>query len=249
MAKWHSALWLLPLAGGVAAGLWILHPDQLFNTESSGVGASAAPVSISQKPSAAAPESKWQTVIQQLARLAHCEQDHSCPPDSKTDPYAADYARHQQMQALLVQLTQTASQPTAQPELHRVAAEYLHWPEGHVQSAALTLLSALPAKQSNVPVITQALQQSFDAPLMRQALQELTRYPEQSKELQPFFSQVMQTGSFYAAQEVAQGLLPFITPDTVGNYQAQLNQLDPQSAKAQMLAATLKEYQLRVSGG
>lgn len=249
MAKWHPALWLLPLAGGVAAGLWILHPNQPQRTESPRVGASAAAVPQSQMSSSFVPTSKWRTVIQQLAQLAHCEQNNSCPPDSKTDPYAADYARNQQMQALLGQLTQTASQPAGQPELHRVAAEYLQWSDGHVQSAALALLSALPADPRNVPVITQALQQSFDAPLMRQALQELTRYPEQKSELQPFFSQVLQTGSFYAAQEVAQGLLPFITPETVVSYKALLTQLDPQSAKAQMLAATLKEYQLRVSGG
>lgn len=246
MAKWHQALWLLPLAGGVAAGLWIMHPQPPQRSEPSQV---VAAVMALPTPTEAVPESKWQNVIQQLAQLAHCELDNSCPPDSKSDPYAADYARNQQMQALLGQLTQTASQPAVQPELHRVAVEYLRWPDGDVQSAALTLLSALPADRGNVPVITQALQQSFDAPLMRQALQELIRYPEQKKELQPFFSQVMQTGSFYTAQEVAQGLQPFISPDTVENYQALLSQLDPQTAKAHMLAATLMEYQRTVSGG
>jgi len=249
MAKWHPALWVLPLAGVVAAGLWVMRPNQPQRTEPSHLGTSATPAPMSKTSLSDAPASQWQTVIQQLSRLAHCEQDHSCPPDSKTDPYAADYARNQQIKALLGQLTKTASQPAAHLELHRVAVEYLNWPDGHVQSAALTLLSALPTEHDNVPIITQALQQSFDAPLMRQALQELTRYPEQKKELQPFLSQVMQTGSFYAAQEVAQGLLPFLTPDTVGSYQTLLSQLDPQSTKAQMLAATLKEYQLRASGG
>lgn len=249
MAKWHPALWVLPLTGGVAAGLWIMHPNQPPVPERTHVGVSVAPASIAQSATSKAPALQMQTVIQQLARLAHCEQDHSCPPESKTDPYAADFARNQQMQALLAQLTQTASQPAASSALHRVAIEYLHWPDGHVQSAALTLLSALPPEHGNVAIITQALQQSFDAPLMRQALQELTRYPEQKKELQPFLSQVMQTGSFYAAQEVAKRLLPFMTPETVASYQTLLSQLDPQSTKAQMLAATLKEYQLRASGG
>lgn len=249
MAKWHPALLLLPLAGGVAAGLWMLHPNQSQHTEPTQASAAVAPVPMSKTPSSGTPASSWQTVIQQLSRLAHCEQDQSCPPDSKTDPYAADYARNQHMQTLLGQLTQAALQPTVQPTLRHVAVEYLQWPDGHVQSAALTLLSTLPAEQGNVPVITQALQQSFDAPLMRQALQELARYPDQKKELQPFFSQVMQTGSFYAAQEVAQGLQPFLSPDTLGSYQTLLSQLDPQSAKAQMLAATLKEYELRASGG
>jgi len=250
MAKWHQALWVLPLAGCVGAGLWILHPNQPVLTASDPpVMASSVSLPLSQTPSLHDAVSTWRMVIQQLAQLAHCEQDHRCPVDSKTDPYAADYARNQQLQALLVQLTQIASQPSAQQELHRVAAEYLRWPDGHVQSAALTLISALPAEPSNVPIITNALRQSFDAPLMRQALQELTRYPEQKNELQPFLSQVMQTGSFYAAQEVAKGLLPFMTPDTLGSYQTLLSQLDPQSSKALMLAATIQEYQRRAGGG
>jgi len=249
MSKWQPALWLFLLAGGVAAGLWILHPPQPSRAEHAQVDTSKASASMPQMLKAQTLASQGQSLIQQLARLEHCEQYHSCPPDSQTDPYAADYARNQQMQALLGQLTQLAPQPENQSALRHVATEYLHWPDGHVQSAALSLISALPPDPSNVPLITQALQQSFDAPLMRQALTELTRYPEQKKELQPFLSQVMQTGSFYAAQEVAQGLLPFVTPETVSSYRTLLSQLDPQTAKAQMLAAMLNEYQMRTSGG
>lgn len=185
---------------------------------------------------------------QQLAQLANCEQTQRCPQGK--DAYEGEYERHRQMAALLAQLAKDALQrPSEEDNYRKIASDYLSWPDGHVQSAALSLLSALPTQPANVKLITTALQENFDAPLMRQAMQELQRYPANNNELQTFFGHILQTGAMYASQEVAQGLLPFLTADNVAYYQQILTELDHQSKKAQLLQATLDEFGMQQSQG
>lgn len=195
------------------------------------------------------PVEQLAAIKQQLEQLAHCEQYQQCP-QGKTDAYEGEYLRLRQMADLLGQLTRMASQqPQGEAVLRQVASDYLAWPDGHVQSAALSLLSALPAQSDSVKVITVALRDCFDAPLMRQAMQELQRYPANDEELQGFFGQILQTGSMYTSQEVAQGLLPFLTADNLGYYRQVLAGLDPRTTKALLLQATLKEFGLQQSQG
>lgn len=229
----------LVAAGAALAGWWLEPPTDASTRHAPAHLAAPGPRAVavaSPTPGSAAPTE----LRRQLDALAQCDQTQSCPVDHR-DPYASEYRRAQAMAALLDQLRQNAA--TADPTtLRDTAWTYLNWPDGHVQSAALALLSALPPVPENVPALTQALQDSFDAPLMRQALAELARYPAQADALTPFFMEMLRTGSLFAGQEVAKGLLPFLTPGNVASYQQLLPTLDPQSAKARDLKAVLAEY-------
>jgi len=232
----------------VLAGWWLspeapAHPDAASPAPLATPGAAAALVTT---------DTSAVSLGQQLDALAHCEQTQSCPVDNH-DPYAAEYRRHQAMAALLDQLRASVGTHDATTSdadrLRPLAWQYLSWPDGHVQSAALSLLSRLPPVPENVPALTAALTNSFDAPLMRQALAELVRYPEQADAMAPFFIDMMSTGSLFAGQEVARGMLPFLTPANVGQYQALQDRLEPQSAKARDLKAVLAEFERRQANG
>lgn len=241
---------LFPLGLIAALAGWWLSPDAPLPRPGS---VDPAPLAT---PAAAAALVTTNTspasLSQQLDALARCEQTQTCPVDNH-DPYASEYHRHQAMAALLNQLQAGAGADAANQRdadsLRSLAWQYLSWPDGHVQSAALSLLSTLPPVPENVPSLTTALTNSFDAPLMRQALAELGRYPEQTDVMTPFFINIMSTGSLFAGQEVARGLLPFLTPANVGHYQALQGRLEPQSAKARDLKAVLAEFERRQTNG
>lgn len=246
---------IVPLGLLAALAGWWLSPDAPLSHSD---GTSPAPLATPGTAAASVTTNVSPASLgQQLDALARCEQTQSCPVDNH-DPYAAEYRRHQAMAALLDQLRAGTDLNDANPNavnkngadhLRQLAWQYLGWPDGHVQSAALRLLSALPPVPENVHTLTGALKSSFDAPLMRQALAELGRYPEQADAMAPFFIDMLSTGSLFAGQEVARGLLPFLTPANVGQYQALLARLEPQSAKARDLKAVLAEFEQRQANG
>lgn len=247
--RYYPLLLLGLVAAGAALAGWWLEPPA---TDAAHPGPTAPAMPAAQMtatggPATAAPLATT-ALRRQLDALAQCEQTQSCPVDNR-DPYASDYRRGQQMAALLDQLRAQAGAGADADALRQTAWAYLSWPDGHVQSAALALLSALPPAPANVPALTAALQDSFDAPLMRQALAEFSRYPEQAEALTPFFTELLRTGSLFAGQEVAKGLLPFLTAGNVGRYHALLAELDPQSGKARDLKAVLAEFGQRQRGG
>lgn len=240
---------LFPLGLLAALAGWWLSPDAPLPRSGT-----VAPAPLVASAAAAALVTTATSPVglgQQLDALARCEQTQSCPADNH-DPYAAEHRRHQAMAALLDRLRTSAGSGAGQNNadyLRPLAWQYLSWPDGHVQSAALRLLSTLPPVPENVPALTTALTDSFDAPLMRQALAELGRYPEQADAMMPFFIDMMSTGSLFAGQEIARGLLPFLTPANAGHYQALQGRLDPQSAKARDLKAVLAEFERRQANG
>ena len=187
--------------------------------------------------------------LRMLAALETCEGKAACP-EAGSDPYAAEYERNRKMAALLRSLTkETGETPEAREALRKVAAKYLSWPDGHVQSAALDILSGLPPNPENVRIIVMALDQTFDAPLMRQAMDELGRYPDREAQMRPFLSDLLLRGSIPVSQEVARDLLPLLNDQNATDYAELQASLDPESAKAEILAGVLKEFHMRSQGG
>lgn len=135
-------------------------------------------------------------------------------------------------------------------QLGALAREFLSFPDGHVQAAALALAARLPPDASTVSSTVSALGDSYDAQLFRQALPVLQQWQQlgMSSGFDDMLASTLHTGGVHAAQVVAENLLPFINDGNVGRFETVLQQLQP-GARQAALRRSLRDYRLLRSGG
>lgn len=97
----------------------------------------------------------------------------------------------------------------------------------------------------NARILLQALDDSYDAKVMEAALSELQRYPELSQSIDGLFIKNLKTGSFHVSRTIAQGIGPYLNQDNLDAYEAVLDKLPGQSAKARLLSASISSYKNR----
>ena len=192
---------------------------------------------------------KREKIAQTLRELANCQETKTCPVDD-SDPRASSYLLGQQLKEQLNDYAKLHADNKYYDEVTaQLTQEFLDYPDGHVQEAAIDLMSAQPANENNALTLITALGDGYDAKIMNQAMGELQRYPQLSEQSQQLFMDTLKTGAFYPAQEVAKNILPFLNANNIDSYKEVLASLSPKSAKARYLNAAIIEAQLRQSGG
>lgn len=203
--------------------------------------------SVQQIPTALAKTRK--TIKQKLFDLLHCNETNTCPVDN-SDPRAADLLLGQQLTELLNDYTALhLENDYFDEEAAQMARELINNRDGFVQEAAIDLMSAMGKNTKNAQALLAALEKNYDAKIMNQAMKELSRYPELNQDIDQLFSQNLQTGSFYVAQEIALNILPYLNDGNIEHYIAVANKLPQNSKRADALWSNIKEYQLRQTRG
>ncbi|TCS35737.1 hypothetical protein EDC30_10936 [Paucimonas lemoignei] len=219
----------------------------------SGTAAAAAPSSGGQAAGLAAfNQGPAKVAMQRLQALAQCEQQpQQCDLDD-SDPRASHFDLGRRVATELNNLAVLArAGALGEVDGGSIARRYMQNEDGHIQEAALSLISALPANSANVDPILSALQQGHDAQIYSQAMRELVRYPDEGSRsrVENTLIETLQTGGHFAGQVVAEEILPFINSGNLARFQELAGQLPPGSAKRRLLEGTLSEFVQRQSGG
>ena len=135
--------------------------------------------------------------------------------------------------------------------LSQAALESIANPDGHVQQAALEVLSELPTSQSHYNSMLETLAASYNAKIIKLIMLEAQRYKTEYalERLDQIYIQQLKTGAPYASQEVAKNLLPFFNEYNIGSYKQTLNELPAKTKKAQLLKANIEEYERMQASG
>jgi len=135
-------------------------------------------------------------------------------------------------------------------QLGALAREFLSFPDGHVQAAALALAARLPPDASTVNTAVSALSDSYDEKLFRLALPVLQQWQQvgMSSGYDDMLAATLYTGGVHAAQVVAENLLPFLNEANVDRFELVLQQLQP-GARQDALRRSLRDYRLLRGGG
>lgn len=252
------ALWLGLGAAGLSAGLLWWPPDPAPVQPPAAAGAQALPAGLAMPwqdgaavlgpddpPIPTATPASLPTPQQALQQLRRCYFADSCgfpETDSRSAHFAAAHAIVAQLRAL--------PQDASPAELGALAREFLAFPDGHVQAEALRLAAQLPPDAATVGSVIAALADSHDALLFKKALPVLDRWQQLGLNagLDDLMLGTLRTGGLFAAQTVAENLLPFVNQANHGQYQALLAEL-PEGSRRQALQHSLREYRLQRSGG
>lgn len=180
-----------------------------------------------------------------------CYPSSSCNLPSN-DPRMADYLAGQIMADALREVSAALqSGPRFEAGASVAALDALAFPDGHVQAAAIDLLSTLPAQQQNVFPLLEVIEDNHDAKVVAAAMMELQRYRGlgYQQAFDEIFSAAMIKGSPYVSEKVAESLLPFLTEENVDHYLSFLPELPLQSRTRESLNVVLEEYALMHTGG
>lgn len=184
-----------------------------------------------------------------LLALLNCPSTYSCPEDN-SDPRASSILLGKLLAEKLQQYLQFhLEEDYFDAESLAMAQAFIDYPDGHVQEEAITLMSSQQADLTIAQKLINTLNNSYDAKIMKQSMLELQRYPTLALDIQALFQQTLKTGSFLVAQEVAKGILPFLTNANIESYKAIAEQLPSGSKRSRYLSASIKEFQLRQTGG
>ncbi|MCF2947817.1 hypothetical protein L0668_06850 [Paraglaciecola aquimarina] len=223
------------------------NPFQTKTSQTNSSITNAAPAAVAAtsngQTTTLSPETHAQreTLTQELAELRNCKQTASCPIDD-SDPRASSFLLAKQLSEKLQRYAELHSsnqyydQQTAQ-----ITQDYLTYPDGHVQSAALDLMQEQAPNTESAKVLIDALQSSYDGKLMKQAMEELQRYPELEAAITELFTNHLQTGAFNLAQELAKNIDDFIHANNIEQYKALADSLPPRSAKSKYLKSAILE--------
>jgi len=188
-------------------------------------------------------------LTQDLLSLRYCTDTHTCPKDdsdSNSDPRAASILLGKIISEKLIAYGELHQKENYFDDKSKQMVEtFINYPNGFVQEATIHLMSMQPPKDSTGLALIGALKDSFDAKIINQSLKELIRYPSLEKEVQDLLQQSLQTGSFFAAREIAAQIFPFLNDRNIESYIKLLEKLPPRSKRARLLKANITEFQKR----
>ncbi|MCB9072253.1 MAG: hypothetical protein H6623_01430 [Bdellovibrionaceae bacterium] len=132
----------------------------------------------------------------------------------------------------------------------QIARKFIKSFDGFVQEEALKMFSELPIASENLQAITQGLQNSPDALLIKLAIPELQRYLGSSYESQvhTFLSSTIATGAHFSSEVVTENIGPFISNSSYNVYKQTAQQLPQGSSALRNLSTALRDYALQQTG-
>ncbi|ALS96874.1 hypothetical protein [Lacimicrobium alkaliphilum] len=181
-------------------------------------------------------------IISALDQAKACQDTGECA-SSEDDPRAAMFEQEKRLVAALKALQELyASHQFEDEQLAAITGEYLTSPLGRVQYQALEMMQQQSPVTDNARILLEALDDSYDDKVMESALTELQRYPELNQTIDGLFIKNLRTGSFHVSRTIAQGIGPYLNQDNLDAYEAVLDKLPGQSAKARFLSASISSY-------
>ncbi len=190
-----------------------------------------------------------QEKIDELYRLEECY-EHTCEPD--LDERSKFFSVGQKIKSSLLSLLSLVKHGEARGiEISKIARDFLKNPDGHVQEAALDLISSQPTYPENLEAILNEVVRASDPELIPQAMLELERYddPRDQARIHEVFAEALQTGPPFVAVVIAEHLGDFITAQSFWFYSEILKKIDQQTLIHQHLLSTLKEFARKSSAG
>ncbi len=138
-----------------------------------------------------------------------------------------------------------------EPHISKMAREFIENSDGHVQEAALDLMSTQEPSAENLQAILDHIIKGSDPELIHQALLELRRYPSvvDQETIRQTLAQVLLTGAPFVAQALAEKSELFINSQNIEFFEKLITQFDPQSLISVSLQSSLKEYRRKSTAG
>lgn len=183
-----------------------------------------------------------EALISRLDQASACRETGECA-ESVDDPRAAMFEQEERLVDALKSLQDLyAAHQFEDQQLAEITGQYLVSPLGRVQFQALAMMQQQSPHTENAQILLDALDDSYDAKVMESALTELQRYPELDQSIDELLIKNLRTGSFYASRTIAQGIQPFLNKSNLAAYEAVLEELPAQTAKARLLSASINAF-------
>lgn len=149
--------------------------------------------------------------------------------------------------AVVERLRQLPADPSVRAAMAR---EFIAFPDGHVQAAALALAASLPPSADTVAAVVAALRESSDAVLLEKAYPVLRDWQSRglNNGFDEMFLSLVSTGGWNAAQSVAENVLPFLHEGNVERFRAAADKLQA-GARQEALRRAVREFELQRRGG
>ncbi len=170
----------------------------------------------------------------------------------KTDARTSYFNLGQKIREKLLQIQAVVQvDQVAEPKISEMAREFIENSDGHVQEAAMDLMSTQAPSQENLEAILEHVIKGYDAELIHQALLELRRYPsvEDQEIIRQTLAQVLLTGAPFVAKAVAEKSELFISEQNLEFFEKLTRQIDPASLVAISLQSSLREFRRKSSAG
>lgn len=213
---------------------------------------SRAPASTSDSnsgPTTKAPEKKSPNneaaIASRLKSFKDCADRENCPYP-QTDPQSYEFALHHDVANFLKQIP--AAEMRDNSSVKRELLDWMKRGNGFVQAEALKHLRTLPPSTESLNAVIEGLENNYhDALIMKQAMQEFSRYPD-NPAVATFVQNTLTEGPQLSAVEAAKGIRNVLTPKNVDNYEKLLPQVRSESVR-EALSASLKDYRYSLAGG
>lgn len=205
---------------------------------------------VSAAAAVAAPTDLNET-METLKNLKKCYDTRDCA-FPQNDPREYEIALGETLRPLIRRMGEENSEDlSVRKDVQALARDFLQTGDGSVQDAALDVLSHFPPSEENLDALKSGLRDTPDALLASKSLNEFQRYLGTPMEgsMQAFLAEWVQTGAHFTAQEVAEGILPFINETSYRAYAETLAKIPHSTASAKALAAAMSEYAKLRAGG
>lgn len=180
-----------------------------------------------------------------LKKLDRCYHTEGLCGFEQKDPKSEYFAIGQQIKKELLKIQYQVSNENQQSgEIRDLALHYLKSPDGHVKEAALHLLATQPVSEQGLEALLNDILAFHDASLIAPAMLELTRYLNQGSDerIHDALITALLTGSPLVSEQVAKNISPFISAQSLEQYQKLLEKMSLGSVTYQNLKASLQEF-------
>ena len=181
--------------------------------------------------------------IIQLKRLRSCETEQCSYP--QTDPRSYDFALGKDIKKTLFRFAEwVRSRALESRGVSETAREFLAFEDGHVQAAALDLMSTQPPSLENRDAILKSVIEGYDSELIEQAMLELERYTSASDRdvINQALGRALTTGAPFVARAIVNHISPFVDARSFRLFQDVLAHLPPESIYFEKLEASLSAF-------
>lgn len=175
---------------------------------------------------------------------------------AQTEPRSSDIwvgdRAVRELQGLRLAFSQLSAeeQDSVRGDLTAATEWALNFEDDNVREEGLRLSRISMSPEQRVPAIISALRESVSAPLYDLGLSLLRENKEiHRQEQEDFFAETIQTGGYYASEEVARQILPYLNADNVDRFTKLRRELPVESNTAVYLNENIKEYQMISQGG
>lgn len=183
------------------------------------------------------------SLIEEIKTLAECDEK-DCG-SSNEDPRTDYYNRGQNLKKKINQYEYYVTQNRLQnPEISELALKLLGHSDGHVQEAALDLLSTQPISKESLDTILEKIIKGIDAELIHQALLELQRYTsfDDQEKIRLTLGEALMKGAPFVALAIAEKINLILNSQNISYFENLLSQMDPQSLVFKNLKYSVQEY-------